>query len=149
MTTEGIDDALRERIGDKFLGVYACDKLPETVPSRRPLLLIANTDPSTKPGEHWIAISLGADGRGEYFDSFGRAPAKTFKTFLEKNCVSWISNDRQLQSLISKYCGLYAIYYCLFSSLDYDLSDILKTFMHDQGVNDWMVHNFVCRNVLR
>jgi hypothetical protein len=148
MTTNGIENALRERIGDTFLGVYPCDKLPETIPSHRPLLLIANTDPSTKPGEHWIAICLDKDGRGEYFDSFGRAPKKTFKTFLDKNCDSWIKNDRQLQSLMSKFCGLYTVYYCLFRSLNYDMSDILKMFIHDQGVNDWMVHTFVCRLVL-
>jgi hypothetical protein len=33
---------------------------------------VCNTDPSTKPGRHWIAIYVDEDGGREYFDSFGR-----------------------------------------------------------------------------
>ena len=48
-----------------FQGVFSADTLP-----RRPRLLVCNTDESTKPGQHWIAIHVDTDGRGEYFDSF-------------------------------------------------------------------------------
>jgi len=48
-----------------FQGVFSADTLPE-----QPRLLVCNTDESTKPGQHWIAIYVGVDGCGEYFDSF-------------------------------------------------------------------------------
>jgi len=38
-----------------------------------PHLLVCNTDPSYKPGRHWIAIYI-EDGRGEFFDSIGHRP---------------------------------------------------------------------------
>ena len=41
-------------------------------------LLVCNTDPSNRPGSHWIAIYV-EDGRGEFFDSFGRRPNATFE----------------------------------------------------------------------
>ena len=148
MDTEDIENALRSRIGDKFLGVYACDQLPSTLPSCRPLLLVANTDQAKKPGEHWVAMCLDVDGRGEFFDSYGTAPQLEFSRFLSEHCRKWSSNTKQLQSLISKFCGQYVIYYCLYRSIDYTMADILKSFMHDQGVNDWLVHGVVCRAIL-
>jgi len=52
-----------------FIGVYPRDALPDV--GKRPVALIANTDSKYEPGEHWIAIILLKDGRGEYFDSYG------------------------------------------------------------------------------
>jgi hypothetical protein len=54
MNTKEIDQFIR---GDKagrgiFQGVFSVDTLPD-----KPRLLICNTDPSIKPGSHWIAIS--------------------------------------------------------------------------------------------
>ena len=65
-----------------FQGVFSADTLPG-----RPRLLVCNTDESTKPGQHWIAIHVDTDGRGEYFDSFGRAPNKHFETFMNIHCT--------------------------------------------------------------
>jgi len=46
--------------------VYA-DRLPN-----EPRLLVCNTDPSHRLGEHWVVIYVDDEGRyGEYFDSFG------------------------------------------------------------------------------
>ena len=36
---------------------------------------VINSDPSSEPGEHWIAVYFHKRGRGEYFDSYGLAPA--------------------------------------------------------------------------
>ena len=57
MNTRQIDETLRRVCGDKFVGVFARDQLP--VVRRRPALMVVNTDPSTKPCEHWTAIYLG------------------------------------------------------------------------------------------
>ena len=67
MNTEEIDRILRRYVRD-FDGVFSTDTLPE-----KPRLLVCNTDASDKPGQHWICMHF-ENGRGEYFDSFGRRP---------------------------------------------------------------------------
>jgi hypothetical protein len=65
-----------------FQGVYSSDNLPD-----KPGLLICNTDPSTKPGEHWISIFVDESrGRGKYFDSFSRKPNEHFKLYMDTKC---------------------------------------------------------------
>ena len=60
-----------------FRGVFSRDTLPSTING----LLVCNTDPHGKPGEHWIAMCINDDGHGEYFDSFERPPTKVFKDY--------------------------------------------------------------------
>ena len=85
--------------------IFSADTLPE-----KPRLLVCNTDASDKPGQHWICMHF-EDGHGEYFDSFGRRPPVNFERYLNRQCSSWTFNRRQLQSVISKFCGHYCIYY--------------------------------------
>jgi hypothetical protein len=87
MNTKEIDQFVR---GDRasrgiFQGVFSVDTLPD-----KPRLLVCNTDPSSKPGSHWIVIFIDFKGRGEYFDSFGRKPTTLFENYLNKNCTRWI-----------------------------------------------------------
>ena len=64
-----------------YLGTFSRDTLPRSIKNN--FLFIVNTDPSTKPGEHWVAISKNSDGTGEYFDSYGLPPLhKEFITFM-------------------------------------------------------------------
>ena len=50
MNTEKIERMIRRHIRD-FDGVFSVDRLPS-----KPHLLVCNTDPSHRPGEHWVAI---------------------------------------------------------------------------------------------
>ena len=63
MNTLEIESFLRRNCSEDFQGVYSVDTLPD-----KPKLLVCNTDPSTKPGKHWIAIYVDKRGLGEYFD---------------------------------------------------------------------------------
>jgi len=65
MNSDEIERFLRRHLED-FDGVFSVDTLPA-----KPHLLVCNTDPSYRPGRHWICIFV-EDGRGKYFDSFGR-----------------------------------------------------------------------------
>jgi hypothetical protein len=94
-----------------FQGVYSVDNLPT-----RPRLLVYNTDASTKPGLHWIAIYVSKNGRGEYFDSFGRVPDRHFTTYLNEHCRIWTYSRKQLQSVVSGFCGHYCYIYCVYRS---------------------------------
>jgi hypothetical protein len=122
-----------------FQGVYSADTLPPN-----PKLLVCNTDASTKPGQHWIAIHVDTYGRGEYFDSFGRAPNKLFENYMNKHCTRWTFNKRQLQSIISSFCGYYCCMYCMLRCRRIDMPRIVAMFTTDTGFNDTIAHSFVC-----
>jgi len=123
-----------------FRGVFSCDTLPESDVKG---VMVCNTDPHDKPGEHWIAMYFDGE-RGEYFDSFGRPPAKVFKDYLNGHCKYWTFNDRQLQSICSRFCGHYCVYYCLLRANGVDLYKIIDSFTTDTGFNDVIVHAFIC-----
>ena len=118
MNTDQIDYALHARCRGQFIGVFPADRLPARLPTRRPLLMVCNTDPHYRRGTHWIAIYLGSNSRGEYYDSFGQAPPPVFERYMNKLCTSWIINDRQPQSAACPFCGQYCISYRLFRSLN-------------------------------
>ncbi len=41
-----------------FLVVLPCDYLPKTLLKNLPAMVIFNTDPSTEPGQHWVAVYI-------------------------------------------------------------------------------------------
>ena len=54
-----------------FKKVCALDQLEKpTFPSA----YVINSDPSSEPGEHWVAVYFDKRGRGEYFDRYGLPP---------------------------------------------------------------------------
>jgi len=138
MNTTQIERILKDV--DNFQGVFSVDTLPP-----RPRLLVCNTEPSSKSGEHWIAINVDErTGRGEYFDSFGRPPPGVFRDYLNRHCIAWIYNRKQLQSVVSSFCGYYCCFYCL-CKYKLDLPKIVACFTNDTGFNDYIVHSFVCQ----
>jgi hypothetical protein len=146
MNTEDIEtlltsDAVCRRV---FQGVFSSDTLPPN-----PRLLVCNTDPSTRTGTHWISIHVDECGRGEFFDSFGRAPNKLFEDYMNEHCREWIFNRRQLQSIVSSFCGYYCCMYCLLRSRGVDLNSVVAMFTNDTGFNDSIVHSFVCNKILK
>ena len=52
-----------------FDGVYSSDTLKEI--KEKPNLIICNTDPSNKPGEHWVLFFF-SENSVDFFDSLGR-----------------------------------------------------------------------------
>lgn len=147
MNTSDINNILKRRCGKVFLGVFARDRLPSRLPSRRPIVLICNDEPHNKSGRHWLAMAFDENSKGEYFDSLGEEPEAIFKAYLNKYCVSWKRNNAQIQSVSSRFCGHYCIFYCLFKCLGYGIGEISKCFTSDTGLNDFMVHKFVCDNL--
>ena len=95
-----------------FYGVYPANKIPKL--RSLPALIVCNTDSSCRPGKQWIVLYADENYRIQYFDSMGTFPTKFFKVFLDVNCIGWIWNEKQLHSVISKYCGHYCIFDCLY-----------------------------------
>jgi len=107
MDSTVIDTILRKNCSI-YRGIYSIDNLPNITLTSRPLVIVANTDPSSQPGQHWICMYFN-EGRCEFFDSFGRRPMPTFERYMNRLCRAWVYNDRQLQSIISRFCGHYCI----------------------------------------
>ena len=122
-------------------GVFSANHLP-----KNPHLLICNTDPFHRAGEHWVAMYVDDEGQfGEYFDSFGRPQHVAFRRYLDEHCAHWNFNNKQLQSVVSRFCGHYCVFYCILRSCSIDMSRIVSSFTDDMGFNDVLVHGFICR----
>ena len=143
MRTDEIRKALRNT--KLFDDVYSVD----TLPTRPHGLLVCNLDPSDRPGSHWVAIYVDSYGsRAEYFDSFGKEPNNTIKSYLDRWSKHWTYNCRQLQSVVSLLCGHYCIYFCMLRNSGLTMCEIVSTFSTDTAFNDIHVHAFVCRRLL-
>lgn len=70
-----------------FRGAFACDQIPKL--KTRPVAYIVNTDRAQRSGEHWTAIMLLDNNRGEYFDSFGFPPlVPDVQEYVKTYCTS-------------------------------------------------------------
>lgn len=130
----------------QFAGVFASDTLPRTLKCK-PALLIANLDPISKPGSHWVAIRIGCDGKGEYFDSYGLPPyVPKLRRYLDRKCRSWRYNTVDLQALNSTVCGQYCAMFVLFRAHGYTMQNFVnKYFTEHCQKNDRLVYSMFKR----
>jgi len=99
LNTQQIRAALKHE--PNFLNVYALDQLLHLAlpQDTTEIKLVANLQPSNLPGNHWIAIyRRPSDGRGYYFDSFGRSPPIAIQRWLTIHCNNWTFNNLCIQS---------------------------------------------------
>ena len=98
-----------------FKDVLPSDCLPHEI-RKKPRGYILNTDPSNKPGSHWVAMYLTEDGKGKFWDSYGQAPgfySQNFTQFLGKHCGTFTWNRKILQAFSSDMCGQYTLFFAL------------------------------------
>ena len=127
----------------KFCGVFPSDKLPRTV-DKYPCGFVANTDPSSEPGTHWIAFYFPTEQKGEFFDSYGHPPEyyrDSFGNFLK--LYEWEFNTHKLQSAWSDVCGQYCIFYLSHRARGHSMNKIVQLFDNDTLLNDAKVAQFV------
>ena len=131
-----------------FKGVYASDQL-QKVSFALPYGIIVNTDPSSKPGTHWIAIFAKRKDHIEYFDSFGRPPyVASIVDFLQKHSCCFGYCSIPIQDVFSVACGHFAIGFLKarfrnISCDDFlDLFDLENLSSNDQRIQKW---NTMCR----
>lgn len=140
MNTEQITAVASRLMLDKgvvFLGVYPKDKVPR--PTAYPACFVANTDPVTKPGEHWVAFYCMSPNYFEFFDSYGQSPSAYGFPHRTPHY-----NRKLIQSLTSSVCGQYCLFYIYFRSVGYALDSIVMQFHpHDFEWNDHLVTRWV------
>ena len=128
-----------------YRGIYACDELPVIDWTSRPFAIVVNTDPVRRPGQHWICMYFDEEGHGEFFDSFGLRPKDVFERYMNNNCTAWTFNTKQMQSIISRFCGHYCIWYCMMKNRKATLNELTNCMTNDTSLNDFLVHRFACK----
>ena len=126
-----------EIISRHFLGVFPADQVPN---SNSVGSLIANTDVSGSPGEHWVAMYKDSSGQ-EFFDSFGR------RVFQNAFIVGpYRRNNTALQSPNAACCGEYCLYYLYHRVRELSLRDIIKQLKQSDQHPDSIVTAFVAQH---
>lgn len=127
-----------------FKGTFARDRLPLT--KLRPVAYVVNTDRACDPGEHWVAIVLLTNGRGEYFDPFGLPPLHPeLIKFLKRTCPKgWVYNRTTVQSPSSKSCGPFCILFIKSRAKKLTYQKFLNKFSNRLSKNETVLKNGVC-----
>ena len=111
-----------------FCGVFGLDELKQIDKDRKGLLIF-NTQPTTLPGQHWIALSITVDTIF-YFDSLnsGFHSNECVAKFLIKMNKKVILNNIQIQPDVSNLCGVHCIVFCHIMSKNNTLP-VFQSFM--------------------
>ncbi len=115
-----------------FLGVLPCDYLLKTPLNNLPAMVIFNTDPSTEPGQHWVAIYINSDGVSCFFDSFGGAPKDPHfrrTSMIFKKTILYVWNTLKSRSKISHQILVASIvcFFCITCQKDMLMIILLKS----------------------
>ena len=128
-----------------FCGVISYDELYHKVPQTG--FYICNTDASTGPGEHWVALAWFHGVPAEFFDSLARPPSDyntDFIDFLILNGPNYKYSSKRIQDHESVKCGEFCIFYAYHRCSGYSLESILNMFTDNNlKRNDIKVESFV------
>ena len=127
-----------------FYGTVPCDRLPIPPDKKGPVAYIVNTDREGQPGRHWLALWT-CDDECKILDSYA-LPLETYETtqplpaWLDRHWKIVIQNSQSLQSLYSRSCGDYALFFLIDGSQVKSMNEFLKRFdKHDYVHNDHKV----------
>jgi len=122
-----------------FNGVFARDQLAGVEFKLGGYVI--NTDPSNKPGEHWVAVFFNDSYHGEYFDSFGFPPLhRDIINFLDEHSIrGWTYNSRSIQNILSVSCGYFCYLFLSFRFNDLSMQDFQDFFVDKSLVNELLL----------
>lgn len=147
MNTAQIDRLLthHHRTRRYYLETYAADRIPDVERAKSLALcaFIVNTDVSSRPGEHWVALYIRTKNVAEYFDSLAMEPPPSphISEFLEQ-FTTIIRNPTSLQSPLTSVCGQFCIYFIIKRCSGILFFDILSALRAQKNADNF-VRNFV------
>lgn len=152
MNSLRIEQVLEESITPekaRFEGVFAKDQVPNpNTLTHFPCCYIANSDPSTEKGTHWLAFFYPhSRDQCEFFDSYGLA----LDNYGFGECAEIVkSSIMPIQSLASSTCGEFCIYYLNKRSVGHTFDSIVNSFSQlNKRANDFRVRKHVSSLVPR
>ena len=114
-----------------FDGIYSIDTLKDI--KEKPTLIVYNTDPSDKAGEHWILFFF-HDDTVDFYDSLGHEITyygSEFIDFIKKFANNFQYTVRRTQPIKTDVCGHYCLYYSFKKCKGYSMQDIINNFPID------------------
>ena len=114
-----------------FDGIYSKDTFNDYEIKEKSSFIICNTDPSDKPGEHWILFFCNENESVDFYDSLGRDITyygTEFYNFVTKKISNgWHYCKERTQPIGTSLCGEYCMYYVLMKCTGYEMSKIIKS----------------------
>lgn len=102
-------------------GVYAADRVPSRLPNN--FIFIMNTDPSNRPGQHWVLVfRKDVSSPAVFFDSYGKRPSVYFKSW--NRFDSFKRSKEDFQQRHSDVCGDHVLYVARRLAQGYDLFSV-------------------------
>ena len=128
-----------------FYATVASDRLPRRPIKKEPRGYIVNTDPHYRVGRHWLVLWTHSGNVCEVMDSYA-LPLESYETteplqdWLKSQLKYIIYNGQALQSMYSKSCGDYALFYLKDRARGQSMNEFLRRFSkHDYVNNDHKV----------
>jgi hypothetical protein len=144
MNTVQINNALKSQPVTKsfFNGIYSYDTLLKI--KKKPKLVICNTDPSYKIGEHWVLFFFNRNVV-EFFDSMGKNISfygKNFVIFIRRFAKYYKQNKSKVQPVKSNLCGHYCLYFSYLRCKGFSMEFILKTIPNYKKIKIYVMNKF-------
>ena len=131
-----------------FDGVFPIDALAHI--KNKPDMIICNTDPSYKPGEHWVLFFFNDDKSVDFFDSLGKTIkfyGLEFESFASKFANEYRRSTQRIQPFGSKLCGQYCLYYAYKRCKGESMESIIGSIKSSDDVINFVNKNFkVCKS---
>ena len=147
MNTKQLWNALNlNPVTNKFFdGIFSIDTLKDI--KEKPTLIICNTDPSYKSGEHWVLFFFN-DNSVDFFDSLSRDITYYGSEFID--FVKNFANDykyvvKRTQPIGSDVCGHYCLYYAYKKCNDISMGEIILDISNNNVVHFVNKMFYICK----
>ena len=117
-----------------FDGVFAIDELRRI--KKKPELIICNTDPSNKPGQHWVLFFFDND-TVDFFDSLGKDIedyGHEFVDFAKRFSSKFQESTVRTQPKNTSICGQYCLYFAYKRCIGENMENIIKSMISPEYV---------------
>ena len=125
-----------------FDGIYSSDTLKEI--KYKPKLIICNTDPSNKPGKHWVLFYFEGN-TVDFYDSLGKELSyygDDFINFVKRFGSEYNQCTQRTQPVNSSLCGIYCLYYAYGKAHSYGMDKIVNSMITPKHVVDFVKRKF-------
>ena len=119
--------------------------------STKKSVCIVNTDISSLPGQHWIAVYFSGKGQCEYFDSYGLPPIHTdIRNALRQCNLKLFYNPCTFQGVTTNVCGEYCLLFLFLRCRGFSMKTI-QSFSHmlESMTTNWSIWTMILEGTTR
>ena len=149
MNTKQLWNALiKNKVTEPFFdGIFPRDMV--TIIENQPKLIICNTDPSFKKGEHWVLFYFDKNV-AEFYDPLGKNIifyGSEFSDLVSKFANKYKFSKVRTQPIKSNLCGEYCLYYAYGWCKGYSMEYIVESMSSSRKVVKFVNNHYcICTN---